>query len=102
MDGLKRIEDLNKVCKEVIGLWDWFHGGTTKIQADGTMDGAFLIFTDTGTWECSDPEARRFILRWKNGGWIDELVLSEDGTKLAGKNQFGAGVSGTKSKNQPP
>ena len=101
-EGLRLIEDLNKVCKGVIGLWDWFHGGTTRFHADGTMDGSFLIFSDTGTWECMDPEARRFILRWKNGGWIDELVLSEDGGKLEGKNQFGAGVSGTKSKNQPP
>jgi len=94
--GIKFIQDLINACDKAVGAWAWFHGGDTNIYADGTIDGTWTIFSNTGTWECKDPAKRLVILRWKTGGWIDNLILSEDGTELKGKNQHGSNVSGIK------
>lgn len=94
--GLRFIDELQNVCKQVVGSWHWFHGGETNIHADGTIDGTWAIFSNTGTWECTEPAARKITLRWKAGGWVDSLVLSSDGRSLKGKNQHGTAVSGTR------
>ena len=42
-----------------------------------------------GTWIRS---GNKYILRWKQGGWVDTLTLSKDGRKLEGKNQYSSRV----------
>ena len=95
-ERLSYLEGLSSVCDMAVGSWDWFHGGITNIHANGTIDGVWTIFSNTGTWECNDPAERKIILRWNVGGWIDYLVLSDDGRRLDGKNQHGTSVSGVK------
>ncbi|MFT5396813.1 MAG: DNA segregation ATPase FtsK/SpoIIIE-like protein [Gammaproteobacteria bacterium] len=94
--GKESIQKLINACDNAVGSWDWFHGGNTNIHADGTIDGTWMVFSNTGTWECQDPAKRLLVLRWKVGGWIDNLILSDDGNELKGKNQQGSDVSGIK------
>jgi hypothetical protein len=94
--GKESNQKLINACDNAVGSWDWFHGGNTNIHADGTIDGTWMVFSNTGTWECKDPAKRLVVLRWKVGGWIDNLFLSDDGNELKGKNQHGSDVSGIK------
>ena len=50
------------------------------IKADGTM---VHEAGNDGTWECTDAARGRVTLRWRLGGYINQLALSADGRGLS-------------------
>ena len=84
-------------CETIVGRWDWNTGwsnvGKSKvtIKADGTMNMVGFLGGASGTWECTDPTRRNYTMKWRLiMGDVDNLTLSQDGTLLAGHNQWGA------------
>lgn len=76
----------------ITGRWEWFVGGTVIFRADGSSEqegGA------KGTWSLVNPQRRKYKVVWE-AGWIDDLYLSDDGTRLSGSNQFFIPVSGVR------
>ncbi len=76
-------------CNAIVGQWKWFTGSTAQFDPNGAIPGA------GSHWECLD-NGRTFKISWDNGRWIDTLTLTEDGTRLEGKNQVGNRVWGTR------
>lgn len=74
----------------IVGTWDWFNGSTVIINSNGTMQSSGGNY---GTWMRSGSQ---YILRWRNGGWVDTLTLSIDGRRLEGTNQYSGRVWATK------
>lgn len=99
LEGQQQVRAIQSICQRVLGEWLWFNGGLTTLFADGTVTGEHHILPgNNGTWECTDPAKRRFIIKWNQGGWINELTLSGDGKRLDGTNQEGSPVSGRRKK----
>lgn len=99
LEGQERVRAIQSICQRVLGEWLWFNGGLTTFFADGTVTGEHRILPgNNGKWECADPAKRRFIVKWNQGGWINELTLSGDGKRLDGTNQEGSSVSGRRKK----
>ena len=93
--GILLAQERKKICMQVLGEWLWFNGGLITFNADGSVDGKHPVLPGNhGTWSCSDPGQRRFVIRWRDGGWINQLQLSTDGNRLDGSNQEGTRVSG--------
>jgi len=47
-------------------------------------DGTFVQQSgNSGTWECTNVSKGTVTFRWKNGGYVNRMVLSDDGTRLA-------------------
>jgi tetratricopeptide (TPR) repeat protein len=67
-------------CEAVVGKWNWFTGSVVTIKADGTM---VHEAGNDGTWECTDAARGRVTLRWRLGGYINQLALSADGRGLS-------------------
>jgi hypothetical protein len=84
------------VASDVTGSWNWFNGQIVTIASDYTMEtAADGVVADTGTWKIASTSQRTITLNW-SAGWVDTLVLSDDGKKLAGTNQDGTTVTGTR------
>jgi len=99
LEGQQRVRVIQSICQRVLGEWLWFNGGLTTLFADGTVTGEHHILPgNSGTWECTNPAKRKFIITWSKGGWINELTLSGDGKRLDGTNQEGSPVSGRRKK----
>jgi len=85
----------------ILGQWDWFNGGTVLIEGSpesGRMrqtayDGRAV---NSGIWKRTNPYERLYELRWQDGGWVDILMLSRDGTVLKGTNNRRHVVSGVR------
>jgi hypothetical protein len=94
--GLARLRAAGPQAGTAVGVWRWFNGGTTIVQSSGTLIGqnAAGQIVNRGSWTQIAPQTYR--LTWQDGGWVDTLRLSQDGTKLEGKNQIGNPVSGTR------
>ena len=76
----------------LVGAWRWPKGTTVKISPDGTFsDAAFH-----GTWSIVDAARGIYTLTWPSP--VDSLKLAPDGTRLAGVDQYGILISGTKTK----
>lgn len=91
-------------CKEIVGTWNWFNG-VVIINANGTMEHGGILFgliRNSGTWECTDPAARKFTLKWKLGGFVDILTLSPDSRSLDGQNLQGTRVTAQRKNDLPP
>jgi hypothetical protein len=67
-------------CDAIVGKWAWFTGGVVTINPDGSF---VQQSGKTGTWECTDAERGRFTFRWREGGFVNSLALSEDGKALS-------------------
>lgn len=81
--GAEKMPD--KVCLDFPGVWEWEGGGTITVNSDGTLrfGGPFSV---SGTWECTDPKIRMFVLR---SIWGEQTaVLRSDGC-LRGKGGGG-------------
>lgn len=91
--GQTKAREYQKVCSAIVGEWDWVFGVFVIINADHSLVARALI-SNTGTWECTDPEKRLFTLHWVLGGWVDTLTLSEDNNILDGTSNIGIGVKG--------
>ena len=81
----------------IVGQWTWFNGDVHEFFADGRAKtiAAARGTPGSGTWK----EIRRgnYEIKW-GSRWVDSLALSEDGTRLQGRNQEGARVWGKKRK----
>lgn len=66
-------------CDAIIGKWAWFIGGEVTVNRDGTFT---QQSGNAGTWECNDGPSGRFTFRWRDGGFVNRLVLSSDGRGL--------------------
>lgn len=66
-------------------FWRWFNGGFVELCGDGCVNG-----DPAGRWR---RDGGRVIITWP-AGWVDNLVFSPDGSRLAGTNQSGVKVSG--------
>ncbi|WP_027723281.1 hypothetical protein [Maridesulfovibrio zosterae] len=78
------------VCDLIVGKWKWFTNSVVEFQHGGRMPG------NGNYWKCVDSNQRKFVVNWGNGKWIDNLILSQDGNRLDGKNQIGNKVWGTR------
>jgi hypothetical protein len=67
-------------CEAILGKWMWFTKGVVTFHPDGTM---VYAQGNDGTWECTDAVRGRVTLRWRVGGYVNQLVLSADGTGLS-------------------
>jgi hypothetical protein len=66
-------------CDAIIGKWSWFTKGVVTFNSDGTM---VHDPGNDGRWECTDPGRGRITLRWRQGGYVNQLALSPDGNGL--------------------
>lgn len=86
--GHAQASEFEKICSAITGDWNWGLGSVTTINADGTLMNKSL-FSSQGRWECTDPSQRKFTLRWEGWGFVDDLILSNDGAQLDGKSSTG-------------
>jgi len=82
----------------VVGRWKWFNGDSYEFLADGQVirympDGTIKYRTDA-SWRHPDANPSRYLFTWGNGEYRDDLLLSSDGKRLQGKNQYGYAVTG--------
>src|SRR5215213_3686843 len=75
----------------IVGEWRYFNNHIVTITADGRLASPKAA----GTWEFTNNKEleRKYKLTWQGGLFVDTLVLSRDGNRLAGKNQKGERVS---------
>jgi hypothetical protein len=93
--SLERARHIKEICQAVTGRWKWFNGGRVTFYTDGTLLGEHHILPgNRGVWECTDPDRRRFTVRWQQEESVDELRLSSDGKSIRGTNQRGVRISG--------
>jgi len=67
-------------CDAIVGKWAWFVGGEVTINPDGTFA---QQSGNAGSWECTNAAQGRFTLRWRQGGYVNQLALSADGKSLS-------------------
>jgi hypothetical protein len=67
-------------CDAILGKWTWFTKGVVTFNPDGTMRHES---GNHGTWECTDPARGRITLRWRQGGYLNQVVVSADGNGLS-------------------
>ena len=67
-------------CDAIVGRWSWFVGGDVTISPSGTF---VQQSGNGGTWECADAATGRVTLRWRQGAFVNQVVVSADGSRLA-------------------
>ena len=74
----------------VVGGWMWEGRSAIKLEADHSVDGS-----RSGTWQYTGTTnaGRNYEVHWAHKGWVDYVVLSEDGKILDGKSNKGKRVS---------
>jgi hypothetical protein len=72
----------------IVGSWRWANGAIVLIRAEGT----FTVGPFTGRWSATSRNT--FNLTWPNP--VDSVSLSSDSTRISGQNQYGIGISGTR------
>jgi tetratricopeptide (TPR) repeat protein len=77
-------------CGAIVGQWRWFTGGVVTIKPGGTM---VYASANDGVWTCTDPSRNAVTLRWRQGGFVNRLVLSADGTRLSSTDRSQSYVS---------
>jgi hypothetical protein len=55
-------------------------GGEVTVNPDGTF---VQQSGNAGTWECTDPARGRITMRWRDGGFVNSLVVSPDGQNIS-------------------
>ena len=60
---------------------------TVMLKADGTSSNSLGT---TGTWHCSEGA---LTVTWNDGFGSDNLIVSSNGTRLAGSGRMGTSVS---------
>jgi hypothetical protein len=86
-------------CDAVIGRWNWFVGGEVTVSPEGRF---VQQSGNGGTWECTDSARGVVVFRWQDGGFVNQLVLSSDGNRLASADPAQSYVSATKVGAAPP
>jgi hypothetical protein len=85
-------------CDAIVGRWAWFIGGEVTVNPDGTFT---QQSGNAGTWQCNDGARGRFTFRWRDGGFVNSLVLSPDGQGLSSTDQFQWYVTAQRSAPEP-
>ena len=67
-------------CDAILGKWTWFTQGVVTFNADRTM---VHEPGNAGTWECSDAGRGAVTLHWRDGGYVNRVALSQDGSALS-------------------
>ena len=67
-------------CEAFVGKWAWFIGGEVTVNPDGTF---VQQSGNAGIWECTGPAEGTLMMRWRDGGFVNSLVLSPDGQSLS-------------------
>lgn len=80
-------------CDAVVGKWAWFVGGDVTINADGTFT---QKSGNSGVWECLDAAKGAIALKWKQGGYLNRLILAGGGTKLVSTDPSQSFVKATR------
>jgi PAN domain len=75
-------------CANIPGLWSWFANGDVTFNSDGTLVQGAL----TGEWVCTDGHV---VIHWSHN-YVDNLLLSPEGTHLQGTKNVNSQVSGNK------
>jgi tetratricopeptide (TPR) repeat protein len=81
-NGIINAQELLNSCNEIVGKWQLSHGPSWVVNDDHTADGAWLIFSANGVWECLSARKREFIVSWPDFGWVDYFELSKDANTL--------------------
>jgi hypothetical protein len=79
------------VNNPIVGEWTWTAGAPVAIRANHTFGTGPL----EGMWRSVPGKNRTYRLTWPSP--TDQVTLSPDGRSLAGMNQYGILVSGTRS-----
>jgi tetratricopeptide (TPR) repeat protein len=79
---IKNAQALLNACHDIVGEWQLSHGPKWVVHNDYTADGAWLIFSAKGEWQCLSAKKREFVVSWPDFGWIDYFELSEDSNTL--------------------
>jgi hypothetical protein len=82
-----------KKTDPVLGKWRYFNDHIVTVTPDGRLTSSKAVAR--GTWEFAKNKEveRKYRFIWQEGLYVDSLLLSRDGKKLAGKNQKGDRVS---------
>ena len=67
-------------CEAILGKWTWFTKGVVTFNPDGTF---VHEPGNDGTWECTDAVRGKFTLRWRRGGYVNQVALAADGNGLS-------------------
>ena len=84
------------LADRIVGKWAWVSGQTLVAHPDGSLEvfaGGRRI--NTGRWT---REGGGYVFRHREGGWVDTVRLSADGSSLSGTNNTGASLSGKRIK----
>ena len=92
-DILSTASATSAACDAVVGKWMWFAGGEVTIKGDGTFT---QQSGNSGTWECLDSGKGAVALKWKQGGYLNRLVLADGGTKLVSTDPAQSFVKATR------
>jgi hypothetical protein len=86
-------------CKEALGTWEWFIGGTVTFLPNGSLvwkkNANDNIPSALGSWKCTDDKTKTMMLYWPTG-LPDTVTMSSDRKSLSGSNEIGVQISGTK------
>ena len=89
-------EGSNTECEAIVGTWLWMNGAEVRCFVDGSCTASNGF---EGRWQCLDT-AGRVEIRWARPGqapqYTDTVDLLAGGGRLAGRNQFGGGVTATR------
>ena len=86
-------------CEAILSKWAWFIGEEVTVNRDGTFT---QQSGNAGTWECTDGVRGRFTFRWRDGGFVNSLVVSPDGRGLTSTDQSQWYVTAQRSAPAPP
>lgn len=79
----------------VVGTWNWIGGQTLIVSPNQTQSISGKWGANDGIWVRSGG-TRTYIFSYSRGKLVDTVTLSTDGNTLAGTNNQGAPVSGTR------
>jgi len=79
-------------CRAIVGTWMWPTGVIMTIRPDGTVHQP----GNEGMWQCTNPAARMFTIRWNLDGSFDTVTLSNDDSLLSATNQDNDRITATR------
>ena len=85
-------------CDALVGSWAWFIGGDVTVKPDGTF---VQQSGNAGAWQCTDPSRRVFTMRWRDGGYINTVIVSENGLGLSSADPSQAYVTARRAGTPP-
>ncbi len=78
-------------CNSLAGTWEWKWGDQTGMATFHRNGTGTNSNGDQSTWTCT---GRTVVMHWRFA--TDTLVLSSDGKKLTGSNNYGATIAGSR------